>query len=141
MPRGGARKGAGRFSTWNNRKTKLIRVPEVFADRVVHYARQLDSQSQKSDDKSSLEIVTESRGFPISNRETQKNKAVKNPSTASLQIGLDIETESKVFNLSGIKLAATNGKLVVYLEDLLRVGYKILPTNLEDMLKASIRQR
>ena len=42
MPRGGYREGAGSKPKWKHGKTKVIRVPEVLADRVLEYARQLD---------------------------------------------------------------------------------------------------
>ncbi len=42
MPRGGYRKGAGGKSKWNHGKTKVIRVPEVLADKIVEYAKKLD---------------------------------------------------------------------------------------------------
>lgn len=40
--RGGQREGSGRPSPWNNKKTVAIRVPEVFAEEVINYARRLD---------------------------------------------------------------------------------------------------
>ena len=42
MPRGGYRKGAGGKPTWKHGKTKVIRVPEVLADKVIEYAKKLD---------------------------------------------------------------------------------------------------
>lgn len=37
---------ATRFkSFWNNQPTKLIRVPEILADQIINYARQLDNQN------------------------------------------------------------------------------------------------
>jgi hypothetical protein len=44
MSKGGKRKGAGGKSSWNNAKTKVIRVPEVLADRILEIARLLDSE-------------------------------------------------------------------------------------------------
>lgn len=43
MGRGGKRTGSGRPSSWQNRKTKLIRVPEKFADELLDIARQMDA--------------------------------------------------------------------------------------------------
>lgn len=40
--RGGAREGSGRPSPWNNKKTVAIRVPECFAQELLHHARRLD---------------------------------------------------------------------------------------------------
>lgn len=42
MPRGGYREGSGGKPTWKHGKTKVIRVPEVLADKVIEYARQID---------------------------------------------------------------------------------------------------
>lgn len=42
MPRGGQRKGSGSKSGWKHGKTKVIRVPEVLADQIIEYARDLD---------------------------------------------------------------------------------------------------
>lgn len=41
--RGGQREGSGRPSPWNNKKTIAIRVPEIFAEELIDYARRLDS--------------------------------------------------------------------------------------------------
>lgn len=48
MTRGGKREGAGRRSAWNYPKTTLIRVPEVFVDRVLAFARELDNSEEPS---------------------------------------------------------------------------------------------
>lgn len=46
MPRGGAREGAGRRSSWASgckfEDTKLIRVPAILADRLLEFAHELD---------------------------------------------------------------------------------------------------
>lgn len=42
MPRGGKRKGSGRPSPWVHKRTKLIRVPAVFADQLIEIAQKLD---------------------------------------------------------------------------------------------------
>lgn len=42
MPRGGRREKAGRKSGWVNSETQLIRVPKVFADRLLEIAKHLD---------------------------------------------------------------------------------------------------
>lgn len=44
MARGGARSNAGAKAKWKHGKTKTIRVPEVFADQVIDYAKKLDDQ-------------------------------------------------------------------------------------------------
>lgn len=48
MTRGGKREGAGRRSAWNHPKTALIRVPEVFVDQVLAFAKELDNAEQQS---------------------------------------------------------------------------------------------
>lgn len=57
MPRGGARKGAGKKSTWKSgckfSETKLIRVPERLADQLLEIAHKLDEGLD-------IEIVTKS---------------------------------------------------------------------------------
>lgn len=47
----------------------------------------------------------------------------------------------KVVNLSGINIQIHNGKLVVYLEDLAKAGFEILPTSLGTMFKAILGKR
>jgi hypothetical protein len=45
MTHGGTREGAGRKSTWSTPgPTKIIRIPEALADRVLAFARELDAQ-------------------------------------------------------------------------------------------------
>jgi hypothetical protein len=105
MTRGGVREGAGNQPAWKSGKTKVIRVPEALADRVLNYARKLD------EDNDNVDLVPE----PV--------------------------TQSKVVNLSGISIQIHNGKLVVYLEDLAKAGFDILPTSLGVMFKAILRQR
>jgi hypothetical protein len=105
MTRGGAREGAGNQTTWKSGKTKVIRVPEVLADRVLEYARSLDENND------SLDLAPE----PV--------------------------TQSKVVNLSGISIQIHNGKLVVYLEDLVKAGFEILPASLGAMFKAMLGKR
>lgn len=64
MPRGGQRKNAGRKSGWEHSETVVIRVPQVFADRLLEIAKLLDkggvldsvTESKTQDD----ELVTES---------------------------------------------------------------------------------
>ena len=44
MGRGGARANAGAKSKWNNSETKTIRVPANLADKILDYAKKLDSE-------------------------------------------------------------------------------------------------
>jgi hypothetical protein len=57
MTRGGAREGAGNQPVWKSGKTKVIRVPEVLADRVLEHAHKLDELGDSLD----LEPVTQSK--------------------------------------------------------------------------------
>jgi hypothetical protein len=47
-------------------------------------------------------------------------------------------TESKVLDLSNISIRVCNGKSAVYLEDLARAGFKILPERLGKVFKAIV---
>lgn len=57
MTRGGSREGAGNQHIWKSGKTKVIRVPEALADKVLNYARKLDEDNGNLD----LEPVTQSK--------------------------------------------------------------------------------
>lgn len=56
MPRGGYRKGSGKKSNWRHGKTKVIRIPEVLADRVLQYARDIDEDKAKQIDFSGVSV-------------------------------------------------------------------------------------
>lgn len=58
MPRGGKREGAGNRYKWNHGKTKVIRVPEAIADRVLEVAKIID-------DGLSLDSVTQSKTIDL----------------------------------------------------------------------------
>lgn len=49
---------------------------------------------------------------------------------------IEHETRSKVLDLSGVSIRICNGKSAVYLEDVAKVGYEILPERLGNMFKA-----
>lgn len=67
MPRGGYREGSGGKPTWKHGKTKVIRVPEVLAEKVIEYARRIDSfLAVESAINSSLISVTESKVINLS---------------------------------------------------------------------------
>jgi hypothetical protein len=51
---------------------------------------------------------------------------------------IEHETQSKVLDLSGISIRVCNGKSAVYLEDLAKMGYEILPERLGKMFKAML---
>jgi hypothetical protein len=53
---------------------------------------------------------------------------------------LETETESKVINLSSISITFYKNKPIVYLEDLVKVGYEILPVALAKKVKALINK-
>lgn len=109
MARGGYREKAGGISTWKHGKTKTIRVPILLVDQVLEIARALDN-GQKL--------------VPLS----QQSKDTS-----------DADTESKVLNLSGVKLRADRDGIVVRLEDLVRAGYKIYPERLAMSLEPVLR--
>ncbi len=58
MPRGGYRLGAGGKSTWSHGRTKVIRVPEALAEKLLEIARALDTEM-------SLTELTESKNEPV----------------------------------------------------------------------------
>lgn len=58
MPRGGYRLGSGGKSSWSHGKTKVIRVPEALAEKLLEIARLLDTEE-------SLVEVTESKNEPV----------------------------------------------------------------------------
>lgn len=49
---------------------------------------------------------------------------------------IEHETPSKTLNLSGVSIRVCNGKSAVYLEDLVKAGYEILPERLGKIFKA-----
>ncbi len=115
MTRGGRRLGAGSKATWKHGKTRTIRVPEVLAEQILDIARKLD--------EGLLPMTNWDEG--LSPLPAQKTEAI-----------IERDTESKVIDLSGISIRACNGKSSVYLEDLAKAGYKILPERLGQMFKA-----
>ena len=53
---------------------------------------------------------------------------------------IESETKSKVLDLSGISIRACNGKSAVYLEDLAKAGFEILPERLGRMFKVIVNK-
>lgn len=51
---------------------------------------------------------------------------------------IDYDTNSNIVNLSGVSIGEFRGKKVVFLEDLLRLGYEIKPLKLADLVKRQI---
>ena len=134
MPRGGAREGAGRESAWNNGKTKTIRVPEALADRVLKYARQLDSEG---DNMKTIQVPK-----ALADRVLKHVKKLESGELESdVKPVLEIVTETKTLDLSGVRVATYNGKLVVYLEDLAKAGFEILPERLGQIFKSILSKR
>lgn len=118
MARGGARLNAGAKSKWKHGKTKTIRVPEVFADQVIEYAKKLDS-------KGIIENVSQSKTVPGI------------PGTGLL-------IASNTLNLSNISIHRLKNKSFVFIEDLIKAGYEIQPSKLaaivlDEMYKSQIR--
>ena len=67
MPRGGYRKGAGGKPTWQHGKTKVVRVPEALADKILEIARILDGGVSLVDvTESKDEVVTLSKAIDLS---------------------------------------------------------------------------
>lgn len=59
-----------------------------------------------------------------------------------LDLGQVIENDtiSKTLNFSGISVRQHNGILAIYLEDLVKAGYEILPESLSNLAKARIQK-
>lgn len=100
MPRGGKRVGAGGKFKWNHGKTKVVRVPESIAEKVLEYARAIDLS-------------------PLPSSVTQS----ENPC-------YDDVTKSKVIDLSGVVIRSHSNQPAVLLADLISAGYKITPERL-----------
>jgi hypothetical protein len=67
MGRGGRREGAGGKPAWNKGKTKVIRVPEALADKILEIARILDADSPMNGVTSSdNDAVTDSKVIDLS---------------------------------------------------------------------------
>ena len=49
--------------------------------------------------------------------------------------------DSKILDLSGITVSQLQGRKLVYLSDLVRAGYEIMPLGLADMIRREIHQR
>ena len=54
---------------------------------------------------------------------------------------LEDVTQSKILNLSGVSVHSTSKGMIVYLQDLLKVGYKIRPFALVDRLRKDLDLR
>jgi hypothetical protein len=70
VPRGGSRPGAGRRTKWNHEPTVTIRIPKTFKDKVLKYARTLDSgvsdplaTKSKTSVTNSMSLVTKSNNL------------------------------------------------------------------------------
>jgi hypothetical protein len=67
MARGGKREGSGSKSVWKNSKTKVVRVPDVLADKILEIARLLDSElSLEGVTLSKDDSVTQSKVIDLS---------------------------------------------------------------------------
>jgi hypothetical protein len=53
---------------------------------------------------------------------------------------IENETLSNVINLSGVSIRQYNGIASIYLEDLIKAGYEILPESLSNLAKARIKK-
>lgn len=70
-------------------------------------------------------------------RELDEGKAIETEKTPSNKP--DTESE-KVINLAGVRLRQHEGVLVIRLEDLAKAGYKILPQQISEMVKARLQK-
>jgi len=111
MPRGGVRSNSGAKGKWKHGKTKLIRVPEELADKILEYAHKLDENAK-------IESETESK--------------------TDSSLGLDSVMESKVLDLSGISVATLKERTFVFLDNLLKSGYVLKPDALNDRVLTEI---
>lgn len=50
-------------------------------------------------------------------------------------------TESKVIDLSGVRVTHLNGEIAIRLEDLVKLGYKLLPLTLAQMVEARMQRK
>jgi hypothetical protein len=68
MPRGGKRIGAGGKFKWNHGKTTVVRIPESIAEKVLDYARYIDSLpfSVTQSSQSCYDAVTGSKVIDLS---------------------------------------------------------------------------
>lgn len=111
MARGGVRSNSGAKGKWKHGKTKSIRVPEALAEQILQYARNLDENAI-------IESETESK-------------------TDYTSIS-DSVAESKVLDLSGISLGKLKERTFVFLDNLLKSGYVLLPDTLNDRVLTEI---
>ena len=114
MTKGGVRSNSGAKGKWKHGKTKLIRVPEELADKILEYAHKLD-------EKANIENVTESK--------------------INHNLVSDSVTNSKTLNLSGISIRVCNGKSAVLLEDLVKIGYTLYPERLGQIFRNVVATR
>jgi hypothetical protein len=114
MPRGGKRVGAGGRFKWNHGKTIVVRIPESIAEKVLDYARRIDSLN------STPSSVTQSKN-----------------------VCYDAVTESKAIDLSGIVIRSHVNQPAVLLADLINAGYKITPDRLmqSPSLKSALKKQ
>lgn len=54
---------------------------------------------------------------------------------------IDYDTESKIVNLSGVSIGELQGRKIVFLDDLLRMGYEIKPLKLADIIRRKSLKR
>jgi|688.fasta_scaffold117829_4 hypothetical protein len=114
MPRGGKRVGAGGRFKWNHGKTIVVRIPESIAEKVLDYARRIDSLN------STPSSVTQSKN-----------------------VCYDAVTGSKAIDLSGIVIRSHVNQPAVLLADLINAGYKITPDRLmqSPSLKSALKKQ
>jgi hypothetical protein len=50
-------------------------------------------------------------------------------------------TESKIIDLAGVSVTHLNGEIAIRLEDLVKLGYKLLPLSLAQMVEARMQRK
>ena len=113
MPKGGVRKNAGARSKWKQGKTKMIRVPEVLADKILQYAHDLDEGAiidTEAESKNNYNLVCESES----------------------------KSESKILDLSKVSVGTLNSRTFVFLDNLIKSGFLLKPDILNDRVLTEI---
>jgi hypothetical protein len=130
MPRGGYREGSGGKPKWIHGKTKTIRVPEILADQILQYARELDEGKIKM-----VFGYKDSHGRLFAEKPTDPKRAVKSIDAKEINSMLNI------VDLSGIPMIAVSGEMGVKLSDLVKRGYQLLPKRINDIVLASNKSK
>jgi hypothetical protein len=78
----------------------------------------------------------------LADRLLELARAMDNDDTVVINLStVDSVTESKVINLSGVKVTHLNGEIAIRLEDLVKLGYELQPTSLARMVEARMQRK